>query len=375
MPRDGMAIQLQSCVHGRNGREDTMFVNFEMALTWADLIKRTARETMSDDAQGLASQLAYYFFLALFPALLCVLAVASFFPLAHFSDQVARLLGPLAPAEVIAIIKQEMATISDTNHGGLLTIGLLGALWSSSSAMVSVIGAMNRAYDIDESRPWWKVRLTAIALTVALAVFIVLAFGLILAGPQVADLLAQRFAFGSMFVWTWKIVQWPLAFIMAVVAIGLIYYFAPDAEQLWVWITPGSCVATILWLAGSLAFRFYAVNFGNYEKTYGAIGGVILLLLWFFLTGLAIVIGAEMNAEIEHASPWAKAPGEKVPGQKKKLGAAAARAYRADGTPHPPHPVAPPAPLALPAYQEPSLAEKIAGAVTFVMRWRNRTRE
>jgi membrane protein len=351
-----------------------MFVNFEMALTWPELIRRTYHETMSDDAQGLASQLAYYFFLALFPALLCVLAVASFFPLQNFTDDVTRFLGPVVPREVIGIIRQEMAKIAEGHHGGLLTIGLLGALWSSSSAMVSVIGAMNRAYDIDESRPWWNVRLTAIALTVALAVFIVLAFGLILAGPQLADLLARHYAFGSIFVWTWKIVQWPLAFLMAVVAIGMVYYFAPDAEQLWVWITPGSLVATILWVLGSLAFRYYAVNFGDYEATYGAIGGVILLLLWFFLTGLVIVIGAEMNAEIEHASPWAKAPGEKAPGAKKKIGVAAGRAYREAGTARPPVPTTPPPPLALPAYVEPTFGEKVLGTLTLVLRWRSRTK-
>src|SRR5690349_20079748 len=138
-----------------------MLANFEMNLSWRDLIKRTANETMKDDAQGLASQLAYYFFLALFPALLCLLAIASFFPLQNFTDDVMRLLGPFAPREMIDIIRQEMMKIAEGNHGGLLTIGVLGALWSSSAAMVSMIGAMNRAYGIDEGRPWWKVRLTA----------------------------------------------------------------------------------------------------------------------------------------------------------------------------------------------------------------------
>src|SRR3954464_1878494 len=164
-----------------------MFANFEMELTWPELIKRTASETMSDDAQGLASQLAYYFFLALFPALLCMLAIASFFPLQNVSDDVVRALGRFAPQEMLAIIQQEMMKIAQGNDGGLLTIGLLGALWSSSSAMVAVVGAMNRAYDIDESRPWWKVRATAIALTIALSVLVVIAFVLIIAGPQLAD--------------------------------------------------------------------------------------------------------------------------------------------------------------------------------------------
>jgi membrane protein len=352
-----------------------MFANFEMALTWRDLIRRTTRKTTSDDAQGLASQLAYYFFLALFPALLCVLAVASFFPLDNFTEHMVRLLGPFAPGEVIGIIRQEMMKIAEGNHGGLLTVGLLGALWSSSSAMVAVIGAMNRAYDIEEGRPWWRVRLTAIALTVGLSVFIVTAFALIVVGPQLADALARRFAFGGVFVWTWKIVQWPFAFALVVLGIGLIYYFAPDAQQTWVWITPGSVVATTLWLIGSLGFRFYAVNFGDYEATYGAIGGVILLMLWFYLSGLVIVIGAEMNAEIEHASPWAKAPGEKVPGEKKRIGAAASRAYREKLAALPVMVRPEPARPLLATGGPPSFLERVASWVTLAVRWRKRMSE
>src|SRR5205085_1682202 len=206
------------------------------------------------------------------------------------------------------------------------------------------------------------------------SLLIVIAFTLIVAGPQLADTMAEHFAFGPVFVWTWKIAQWPVAFAMVVIGVGLIYYFAPDAEQMWVWITPGAFAATTLWLIGSLVFRFYAVNFGNYEATYGAIGGVILLLLWFSLSGLVIVIGAEMNAEIEHASPWAKAPGKKVPGQKKKIGAAAARAYRGqDHAPSPPAPV--PAPLALPPYREPWFVERAIASIALFVRWRNRTKE
>src|SRR5690349_19921988 len=170
-----------------------MFSNFEMTLSPRELVTRTARKTMRDDAQGLASQLAYYFFLALFPALLCILAIASFFPLQNFTDDVIRLLGPFAPREVVDIIRQEMLKISEGNHGGLLTIGVLGALWSSSSATVALIGAMNRAYEITESRPWWKVWLVAMALTLALALFIALSAALIVAGPEIADVLGRQF--------------------------------------------------------------------------------------------------------------------------------------------------------------------------------------
>jgi membrane protein len=234
--------------------------------------------------------------------------------------------------------------------------------------MVAVISAMNRAYDIEEGRPWWKVRVTAILLTIGLAVFIVVAFGLIVAGPQVADWLAARLGFGPAFSLTWKIAQWPIAFALVVTGIGLVYYFAPDAEQDWAWITPGAVIATVLWLIGSIAFRFYVVNFGNYEATYGAITGVILLMLWFYLSGLVLLVGAEASAEIEHASPWGKAPGEKIPGQRKKIGSAAARAWRERGRVTAPPPVQPAgSPVILP---QPSFIDKLGAAVVLLMRWR-----
>lgn len=308
-----------------------MFAYFESTLTWRELIKRTYKETMADEGLGLAAQLAYYFFLALFPAILCVIALASFLPLQNFTDEMIAVAGRFAPAATLTVIRDQMVRLANANDGGVFSIGLLGALWSSSAALVAMIDAMNRAYDIEEGRPWWKVRITGILLTISLAVFIVLSFGLIVIGPQLADWLAAHFGFGSAFSITWKIVQWPIAFALITTGIALIYYFAPDAEQEFVWITPGSLIAASLWVIASLAFRYYVVTFGNYEATYGAISGVILLMLWFYMSGLVLIIGAEASAEIEHASPWGKAPGEKVPGQKKKIGCAAGRAYRGRG--------------------------------------------
>jgi membrane protein len=347
---------------------------FDSTLSWRELLKRTYKETMADDGLGLAAQLAYYFFLALFPAILCVVAIASFLPLQNFTDEVIRTLGPFAPEEMLGLIREQMVRLAEGNHGGIVSIGLLGAIWSSSAAMVAMIGAMNRAYDIEEGRPWWKVRLTAILLTIGLAIFIVSAFGLILAGPQLADWLADRFALGGVFVSTWKIAQWPIAFALVVTAIGLVYYFAPDAEQDFAWITPGSLIATTLWLLGSLAFRFYVVNFADYEATYGAIAGVILLMLWFYMSGLVLILGAEASAEIEHASPWGKAPAEKVPGQKKKLGSAAARAYRESDAHAPAARVSVPMQPS-PLVPQPTIVDKIAAYVVLFLRWRNRVRD
>jgi membrane protein len=352
-----------------------MLAYFESTLSWTELFKRTYKELMDDDALGLAAQLAYYFFLALFPAILCVIALASFLPLHNLTDEIVSSLGRFAPEEMLTIIREQLVRLSNGNDGGVFTLGLLGALWSSSAAMVAMISAMNRAYDIDEGRPWWKVRVTAILLTVGLAVFIVVAFGLIVAGPQAADWAAARFGFGPAFTWTWKIAQWPIAFALVVTGIGLVYYFAPDAEQDWAWITPGALVATVLWLIGSIAFRFYVVNFGNYEATYGAITGVILLMLWFYLSGLVLLVGAEASAEIEHASPWGKAPGEKVPGQKKKIGSAAGRAWRERGRARVATVPSRPAALLQPARSsialpKMSFIDKVGAAVVLLACWR-----
>jgi hypothetical protein len=142
-----------------------------------------------------------------------------------------------------------------------------------------------------------------------------------------AEHLANTLHLGVAFKWAWWVLQWPVVFALVATGIGLVYYFAPDAEQQWVWITPGSILATLLWLIASLGLKLYIQFFGHYNETYGTLGGFIVLLTWFYVSGLAILTGAELNAEIEHASPYGKAPGEKVPGEKKKIGVAAQRAY------------------------------------------------
>ncbi len=326
-----------------------MFVYFGSKLTWRELLVRTAKETIADDGFGLAAQLAYYFFLALFPALLFLVAVASFFPLHQFADQAVSTLARFTPGGVSSLIGDQLKRLSENKNGGLLSVGLLGAVWSSSAALVSIIEALNRAYDIEDSRPWWQSRVTAIALTIVLALFILVSFTLVVAGPEIADFLGRHLGFATAFTWTWKILQWPISFLLVSAGFALVYYFGPDAEQEWVWITPGSLVATFLWLLGSLGFRYYAVNFGHYEAAYGTLGAIILTLLWFYLTGLVMIIGAEMNAEIEHASPWGKEPGEKVPGQKRRLGLAAARAWF-KGHPHERAPRGVAGPGAIPAH-------------------------
>jgi membrane protein len=304
-----------------------MLERFRVPLSWPELLKRTFNETLADDVFNLAAQQAYYFFFALFPALLALISLASFFPIENLTGQIQTTLNRIAPGDVTSIVVDQIQKIGQSNAGGILTFAFLFTLWSSSSAVVAMCSTLNIAYDITESRPWWKVRATAIALTVGLALFILVAMTLIVAGPAIAERVASTMQLGAAFTWTWNILQWPVVFMLVVTAVALLYYFAPDAEQDWIWITPGSVVATLLWVIASLAFRFYITNFTSYNETYGTIGGVMVLLLWFYVSGIALLVGAELNAEIEHASPYGKDVGEKVPGEKKKIGAAARRAY------------------------------------------------
>ena len=305
-----------------------MLAYFETNVGWGELLRRTAKDTQADNGLGLAAQLAYYFFLALFPTLLFLIALAGVFASEGMVRQVVDMLSGAAPPDVINIIRDQLISLSQGNQGGILTFGVIAALWSSSAAMVALTDSLNRAYDVEESRPWWKQRLTAVLLTVGVALFILASFALVVFGPQLADAIAERVGLGAAFTWTWKILQWPIVFVLVVLGFGLIYYFAPDVDQDFVFLTPGSVLATVLWLFGSLAFRFYVVNFGSYNETYGAIGGIMILLLWLYISGLCVIAGAEMNAEIEHASPHGKAAGEKTPGQRTTIGARAAREFR-----------------------------------------------
>ena len=302
------------------------FVN-ALPVSWTEVARRTWREIVDDDVLGLAAQLSYYFFLALFPALLFLLALASFFPLTNLTEDVSRSLGPFVSPEVLALIQEQMRRLAENQDGGLLTFGVAGALWSSSAALVSIVGALNKAYDVEEGRPWWKVRLTAIGLTLGVALFVIVAFALVLAGPTLAEWLSARTGWGTPFKWAWLILQWPLVFTLVALAIGVVYYFGPDVDQDWAWITPGAVAATVLWLLVSLAFKLYVANFTDYEGSYGSVGVVIIVLLWFYVSGIAILAGAELNAEIEHASPYGKAPGQKNAQGKLVIGARAARAY------------------------------------------------
>lgn len=267
-----------------------------------DLFKRTVQGTIDDDCLGLAAELAYYFFLALFPALIFGVALLGFLPVGGIVPQILNRLNTVAPHDVVNIIGSQLRQLTSSGgNTGLLTLGMLGALWSSSSAVAAIIDTLNQVYEIKESRPWWRVRLRAILLTIGLIVFFLLAVLLILAGPIVANWLDSTLHLGATAITFWQVFRWLGAFFLAVMGVDIIYNFGPDAETKWVWITPGSLLATILWIACSIGLRLYIAYFGNFNATYGAIGGIIVLLLWFYISGLSILMGAELDSKIDEA--------------------------------------------------------------------------
>jgi membrane protein len=249
----------------------------------------------------LAAQLAFYFLLALFPALLFLVALIGYIPVDIAFAELVSALGTIAPREIVSLLRQQVDEIARSSHAGLLTLGVVGALWSSSAAMVAIIDALNHAYDITEWRSWWKRRLVAVTLTVGLALFILVALTFILIGPALASRIAAWFGLAPTVALVWQVIRWPAIVLCIVLGIDLVYHFAPNRASRWVWITPGALVATFLWIVSSFGFKLYVANVADYTATYGTIGGVIVTMLWFYVCGFAMLIGAELNAVIEQA--------------------------------------------------------------------------
>jgi membrane protein len=294
-------------------------------MTWKDLGKRVWSEVQKDEVFGRSAQLAYYFLLALFPLLLFLtsvigLVMGSGTGLRH---SLFNYLSQVIPGDAFKLVDSTMYEVSTASGGGKVAFGILAALWAASNGMGAITDSLNVAYDVKESRPWWRQRLTAVVLTIALSSLIITALVLVLYGGRIAEHLAGGYGLGDLFVLAWKVLQWPIALVFMLVSFALIYYFAPDLrDQKWTWITPGSAVGVGLWLLVSFGFRIYLHFFNSYSKTYGSLGAVIVLMLWLYLTGAAILIGGEVNSEIEDAAaragaPDAKEKGEKAPDEQK----------------------------------------------------------
>lgn len=266
-----------------------------------EVASRVWNKLFADEVFGRAAQLAYYWFFSLFPLLIFLATLLAFLPMSENIDQWLGALANVLPPEAFRVIRGTLNQIVQQQRHGLLSFSIFATVWAMSSGMEAVMGSLNRAFNVTTTRPWWKDRMLAILLTLGLSIFIIGALTLIFFGGTISEQIARIFGFSHTFQTIWSLAQWPIVIILLLLGLELIYYFAPNIKrgkqgQRWEWLTPGTIFALVFWLLISFGFRFYVSKFGNYNATYGALGGVMMLMLWLYFTGIAILVGGEINS-------------------------------------------------------------------------------
>ena len=285
-------------------------------LTPIQFGKQVWNNVTADEVSVRSGSLAYYFVLAVFPAMLFCLSVIGLFAKGSSLPQTLfSTLARLLPASASDLVRDTIREVTIASGTGKAIFGILGALWSASSGFGAIMQSLNVAYKVREDRPFWKQKLIAVGLTLALSILVLGAMSVILFGGKAVDFIGSHLA-GNSIVVAWKVFQWPLAFVFMFIAFAATYYFAPNLEKPeWHWITPGSVVGLAIWLSASFGFKLYLRFFNSYSKTYGSLGAVIILLLWLYITGFTIMIGGEVNSEIGRAA----APRNTSPANQSKL--------------------------------------------------------
>jgi membrane protein len=279
---------------------------------WIAVFKRAVKGFLEDDCMGLSQQVAYSSLLAFFPAMIFLVGLLG---LIGAYDELKQFLGVVAPQAVLDAIDTAQRSAAGQNTGASLAVvfGAFGAVWAASGAMGSVVKAVNAAYDRVETRPFWKVRLTALALVVASGFAFAGLFVLIVFGGPIGEAIAAKANLGSAWDLLWGIFRWPLAFATLLLFNALVYYAGPNLDQrTWKWLTPGSFVAAILWLVLSGLFALYTSFSSSYDKTYGSLAGGIILLLWLNYSAMALLFGAELNSELDRQADIHAAGGEQA---------------------------------------------------------------
>jgi membrane protein len=290
----------------------------EGRLGTVDLLKKTFAEAGEDHLAAFAGNLTYKGLFALFPFFVFLLSLLGLFGSGDLLPSLLNSASGTLPQGVTTFLEDQLLTIADNKAESTFTVGaiisILFALWGVSGAFRSVMEAMNVMYGVEEARPFWKVYGISIFLSLGVAILLISALVLVVFGPQLAELVAGIVGFGSIFETLWIIVQWPILVGVVLLAFALIYYIAPNAEQRFRYVSPGSIIAVILWLLFSLAFSFYVNNAGgeSYSASYGALAGVAILMLYIYYTSYILLLGAEMNQVIEEHAPEGKNEGEKT---------------------------------------------------------------
>jgi len=269
------------------------------------------KEINEDNVFDGAAAIAFYLMLAIFPAAIFLLALLPYLPIAHLKEAVYDFLMQVMPENASQLFIGIIETITSQQKGGILSFGLAFALWSASSGMASIMQQLNVTYDVTDSRSYIKFRATAIFLTLISVVLIISAFSLIVLGSVLQSWLISLLGPSEAILIFFVVFRWVIIVLLLLLALACIYYFGPDVEQEFKFVTPGSVIGVLVLVGISLLFRFYITHFSDYDATYGSIGAVIVLILWLYLAGLVILLGSEVNALIEHYSRSGKKKGEK----------------------------------------------------------------
>lgn len=265
-----------------------------------ELAKESVKEFIDDDMVTHACAIAYEALLSLFPFIIFLIALLGFLELSSFFEWLQERAQLLLPQEAMQPVSEAINTLNQKN-GDMLSFGMIMALWTASAAMRATMHALNFAYGVTESRPIWKRFSLSIFYTIGIAAMLIAAGILLAVGPRAMQWVAHQAGMEKLFVILWTWLRWPMGLLLMTLALGVIYYVAPDVEQEFRFITPGATLAVIAWIAASLGFNYYVSNFGDYA-VYGSIGAIIVLLLYFFISASILLFGAEINAVIEHHS-------------------------------------------------------------------------
>jgi membrane protein len=269
--------------------------------SWWAVLKRTVSEFGDDNLTDWAAALTYYAVLSLFPGLLVLTSLLGLLG-PQATQSLVDSVNSLGPGDARDILVGAIGDLQGAKSfaGPLAVVGLLAALWSASGYVGAFMRASNSIYDVEEGRPFWKVIPLRLGLTLGVVVLLVVtAFGIAVSG-KVADWVGGLIGLGPTFVTVWDIAKWPVLLLLASLAIGLLFWASPNVRQpSFLWITPGGLLTVVAWIAASFGFGFYVAHAGSYSKTYGALAGVIVFLVWLWISNLALLLGAELDAELE----------------------------------------------------------------------------
>lgn len=261
----------------------------------------TFKEFSQDDISGMAAESAYHILFSLFPLAIFGAAVSAALNRIYNLDLFNKIMGALTsrlPSDAQRAIADPLANVLQNQNGGLLSFGIITALWSGSAAMSTFIKALNRAYDVQETRPIWKAKGLQVLLTVFMGLMAASAFILITFGEKIGRALADKVGAGDAFALFFAIIRWPIIIAFIMLALAVLYWIGPNIDQKFKWISPGAALATIIWIVAIFGFSLYVSKFGNYNKTYGTLGGIIILMLVFYISSLVVMLGGELNSEV-----------------------------------------------------------------------------